>query len=123
MKFTKAILLYLFFLIFITKNLFAQELQAKFQDWSVFKVNRGDKIVCYTVSTPIVSSNNFTRKGESFFLVTAIKNEADEVSVSSGVIYDQSTDVEISFNSQKFYLFPYKSLAWANDQNEDIDII
>lgn len=122
MKFTKTIFLLLIFIIFFHHNLFAQELQEKFHDWSLFKVNRGDKTVCYTVSTPI-NQEGLSRKGEPFFLVTAIRNEADEISVSSGFIYDNSTDVEISFKSKKFYLFPYLSLAWANDQNEDIDII
>lgn len=122
MKFAKTIFLHLIFILFFHHNLLAQELQEKFHDWSVFKVDRGDKIVCYTVSTPINKSGAF-RKGEPFFLVTAIQNEADEISVSSGFIYDSSTDVELSFKSKKFYLFPYLSLAWANDQNEDIDVI
>ena len=56
-------------------------------------------------------------------MVTEIKNDADELSVSSGFIYDDSMDVEVSFRSKKFYLFPHDALAWANDKNEDIDII
>ena len=29
---------------------YSQELQARFQDWSVFKTERGDKVVCYIAS-------------------------------------------------------------------------
>jgi len=116
-----------FFLLLIVflplKVVSAQELLGKFHDWSVFRVDRGDKIVCYTISAPIERQDNLFKRGESYFMVTEIKNDADEVSVSSGFMYDDSMDIEVSFRSKKFYLFPHKALAWANDKNEDIDII
>lgn len=102
---------------------FAQELQGKFQDWSVFKTQRGDRVVCYAASLPIKREGNYDKRGEPFFLVTDIENDADEISVSSGFLYGKNSDVEVSFGSKKFYLFPYKAMAWANDKNEDIDII
>ena len=120
MKLQKTILA--FFLLFSGK-LYAQELQGKFQDWNVFKTERGDKIVCYSASTPIKSNGNYDKRGEPFFLVTNIENDADEISTASGFIYNKNSDVEISFGSKKFYLFPYKTIAWANDKNADIDII
>ena len=104
-------------------NVFAQELQAKFQDWNVFKTERGEKVICYVASTPIKHSGSYNKRGEPFFLVTNIENDADEISVSSGFIYDKKSDVEVSFGSKKFYLFPYNSVAWANDKNDDIDVI
>jgi hypothetical protein len=101
----------------------AEELQAKFQDWSVFKTNRGDKNICYLASIPIKSGGNFYHRGEAFFIVTNIENDVDEISASSGFIYNQKSDVELSFGSKKFYLFPYKNLTWAQNKNDDIDII
>lgn len=101
----------------------AEELQAKFQDWSVFKTNRGDKNICYLASIPIKSSGNFRHRGEPFFLVTNIENDVDEISASSGFFYNQKSDIELSFGSKKFYLFPYKNLSWAQNKNDDIDII
>ena len=98
-------------------------LQEKFQDWSLFKTNRGDQIVCYLASTPIKTTGSILNRGESFFLVTNIKNDADEISVASGFIYKNNSDVELSFGSKKFYLFPYRILAWANEKSADIDII
>jgi hypothetical protein len=97
--------------------------QEKFQDWSLFKTNRGDQIVCYLASTPIKTSGSIRNRGESFFLVTNIKNDADEISTASGFIYKNDSDVELSFGSKKFYLFPYKILAWANEKSADINII
>ncbi|MDX2083462.1 MAG: invasion associated locus B family protein [Rickettsiales bacterium] len=108
---------------FFCNNLPAQELQAKFQDWNVFKASRVDQTVCYIASTPIKREGNFDKRGEPYFLVTNIINDADEVSVSSGFVYKKKSDVEISFGSKKYYLFPYLSVAWANDKADDIEII
>ncbi len=119
MKFTKYLLAFLLF----SNVALAQELQGKFQDWNVFKTERGDKTVCYVASTPIKREGTYDKRGESFFLVTNIDNDADEVSTSSGFIYNKTSNVEISFGSRKFYLFPYKAIAWANDKNDDIDVI
>ncbi len=101
----------------------AQELQGKFQDWNVFKIDRGDKTVCYLASTPIKRDGNYDKRGESFFLVTNIENDADEVSTSAGFVYNKNSNVEVSFGSKKFYLFPYRAMAWANDKNDDLDVI
>jgi hypothetical protein len=101
----------------------AQELQARFQDWSIFKTERGDKTICYMASTPIKSEGNFDKRGEPFFLVTNVDNDSDEISTSSGFIYNKTSNVEVNFGTKKYYLFPYKTIAWANDKNDDADII
>jgi len=123
MKFVKFLLPFLFFAQSFTQGLRAQELQGKFQDWNVFKTERGDRAICYLASVPLKRDGNYERRGEPFFLVTNIENDADEVSVSSGFMFNQKSDVEVSFGSKKFYLFPYKTMAWAGDKNDDIDII
>lgn len=115
-------------LVFIGSTIFclegnSQELQEKIEDWSIFKNERGDRIVCYTAATPSKSTGSYIKRGEPFFVVTNLENDADEVSTSSGFIYNKNSDIEISFDSKKFYLFPYKSIAWANNKNDDIDII
>lgn len=123
MKFHK-IAFFSFFIFFLSvRFVLAQELLGKFHDWTVYRADRGDQKVCYTISMPIEQKDNLFERGEAYFMVSEIKNDADEVSVSSGFIYDESMDVEISFRSKKFYLFPHGALAWSNDKNEDIDII
>ena len=109
-----------FFILFflLVSEVFAQELQGKFHDWNVFKTERGDKIVCYSASIPVKREGSYDKRGEPFFLVTNVENDADEISLSSGFIYNKNSNVEISFGSKKFYLFPYKTMAWANDKNE-----
>jgi len=123
MKFVKFWVLILSFIIIKYKTANSQELQARFQDWSVFKTERGDKTICYVASTPIKSEGNFDKRGEPFFLVTNVENDSDEISTSSGFIYNKTSNVELNFGTKKYYLFPYKTVAWANDKNDDADII
>jgi len=104
-------------------NAFAKNEQISFHDWTFFKTDRGDLTVCYIASTPIRKVGYFERRGEPYFLVTNIVNDADEVTASSGFIYKSSSDVEVSFGAKKFYLFAYMAISWANDVNEDLDII
>jgi hypothetical protein len=123
MKFLKLALIFINCTFLTFSEVYSQELQARFQDWSVFKTERGDKVVCYIASTPIKSEGNFDKRGEPFFLVTNIENDADEISTSSGFIYNKNSNVELTFGIKKYYLFPYKTVSWANDKNDDADII
>lgn len=117
---------YLFLFTFLASPAFSKEFQKQFQDWNLFKTDRGDQVICYLTSTPIRSNGNFDNphgRGEPFFLVTNIKNDADEISTASGFVYKSNSDVELSFGSKKFYLFPYKVFAWAHEKSADLDII
>jgi len=101
----------------------AQELQGKFQDWSVFKINHNNKIVCYIASIPIGTSGNIKKEGEPFFLVTKINEDSDEISSSLGAIIASDSNAELSIGNQKYVLFPYQSMLWANNKTDDINII
>lgn len=107
----------------LSNSAYAEEFQGKFTDWSIFKNNRGDREICYMISTPIKRDKSMRKRGESFLIVTNVENDADEVSVSSGLDYKENSDVEMSFGERKYWLFPYLARAWANDKNEDIKII
>lgn len=111
----------------LSPNVSAQEIQERFHDWSLFKAKRGEqgkeKEVCYVISLPIDRVGYEDRRGESFFMVTNIENDADEISTSSGFFYDGKSDVELSFYAKKFYLFPHRLIAWADDVNDDLEII
>ncbi len=98
-------------------------LRTSFWDWTLFKTSRKGRQVCYIASTPIIRTQDHLLRGEPYFLVTNIPNDADEITTSSGFIYKATSDVEISFGSKKFYLFPYMAVAWADNSNDDIDII
>lgn len=127
MKLLKFLVLLFFANTSLASPILAQELQERFHDWSLFKAKRGEKgkekDVCYILSAPIERKGYEDRRGESFFMVTNVENDADEISVSSGFFYDNKSDVELSFYAKKFYLFPHKVIAWADDVNDDLEII
>src|SRR6056300_639771 len=104
----------------ITQN---SELIAQFHDWFLFKHGRGDQEICYLLSTPISSQRTTRFREESYFIITLNADLMDEVSTSLGFYFKENSNVELSFGSKKFYLFPYRNLAWANNKNEDIDIV
>jgi len=99
------------------------ELIEEFHDWILLKNNRGDQEICYLLSTPISAQKTTYFRDKSFFIVTHSAQNVNEISTSSGFYYKENSNVEISFGSKKFYLFPYRNLAWANNGNSDIDII
>lgn len=96
---------------------------SSYKDWSLFKIMQGGQEICYLISIPIEYSKFYKRRGKSFFMVTKTSNDADEISTSSGFIYKNNSNLELSFGSKRFYLFPHKIYAWATDKNEDIAII
>lgn len=69
------------------------------------------------------SGGNYDKRGEPFFLVSLVKDDADEISISSGFIYKSNSNVEVSFGSKKFYLFPFEAMAWTNKKSDDLDIL
>jgi hypothetical protein len=113
----------LIFLLLASSNLLAQELQGKFADWSVFTTDFGNKKICYMMSLPVKKDGNYNRRGEPYFLVTNSVDNIDEITVASGYVYKEGSEVELSFGLKKFNGFTYKSLAWANSKTDDIDII
>ncbi len=105
------------------ENLISQELRGKFVDWSVFTADFGEKKICYMISLPIKKNGNYYHRGEPYVLITNSVDDIDEVTISSGYNYKESSEVELSFGLKKFNTFTYKDLAWANNKTDDIDII
>jgi len=94
-----------------------------FKDWNLYKTKVGNADVCYVLSTPIENTESIIDRGESYYVVTRIADDADEITASSGFMYRKNSDAEISFGSRKFYLFTFRAIAWAYNKNDDIEII
>lgn len=96
---------------------------AQYKDWSVHKTKLNNKKICFALSRPIASAGNVIKNAKSYFVVTDLITDADEIMVSSGFHYKNNTDIEISFGKRKFYLFAHKTRGWAYSKNDDLDII
>ena len=99
------------------------KLIAKFQDWSLFEVKFENNNFCYLTSIPLKRTGDYNYQGEPYFLVINLFDEGDEINVANGSIYHNLSEVELSFGAKKFYLKPFKTLAWTEIKKDDIEII
>lgn len=119
----KAIIFSLIFFLSFYSNLFAQEFYGKFADWGFFTTDFGGKKICYILSLPIKKDGNYEKRGEPYFLVINSKDNIDETTISSGYIYKEGSEIELSFGFRKINAFTYKNLAWSYSKADDIEII
>lgn len=94
------------------------------KNWTLFKSTVNGKEMCYIVSLPIKKEGNYKRRGEPYALVSRVKgNNYDEVSMSSGFIYDPDKDIEVLISKRKFPMFSNEEKAWAYDKNDDVEMV
>lgn len=105
-------------------NSFASTPISIYKNWTLFKTVEKGKEICYIASLPIEKEGDYKKRGESYAMVMREKGaQCDEVSISSGFIYDPDRDVEISILKRKFPLFSNDEKAWTYDMNDDIEIV
>lgn len=116
---------YVFILFFVLiSNLFAATPISIHKNWTLFKSTVNGKEMCYIVSLPIKKEGNYKRRGEPYALVSKVKgNDYEEVSMSSGFIYDPDKDIEVLISKRKFPMFSNEEKAWAYDKNDDVEMV
>jgi len=93
-------------------------------DWSLFKTKVNNIDFCYVASLPIQKEGTYKERGEPYATIMRKKGATvDEVSISSGFIYDPDKDIIISILKRKFPLFSNEEKAWTYDKNDDIEIV
>lgn len=116
---------YVFILFFVLiSNLFAATPVSIHKNWTLFKSTVNGKEMCYIVSLPIKKEGNYKRRGEPYALVSKVKgNDYEEVSMSSGFIYDPDKDIEVLISKRKFPMFSNEEKAWTYDKNDDVEMV
>lgn len=108
---------------FVTSSTaFAQKLEYTNHDWRVFSTKQQGKQICYMLSLPDIRAGNVKKRGDVFVLVTQIKGDVDEFSVSSGYEFKKDS-VQLTMGNHSFKLFTKGSLAWAPSQKQDSEIV
>lgn len=119
----RKILTYVSLFLTLSVDLFAATPLSVHRNWTIFKTNDGSDL-CYAISLPTNKSGTYKKRGEPYFtVIRKIGSNNDEISLSSGFIYDENKDIEISINKRKFPLFSDLEKAWTYDKNDDIEII
>ncbi|WP_168464139.1 invasion associated locus B family protein [Wolbachia endosymbiont of Ctenocephalides felis wCfeT] len=100
------------------------QLKEKYKDWLVYTaLEDGDK-VCYIVSYPKKKSEHYTSNRKPYVMVSYVDKKADEVSVTSGVRYDNEP-VALNIDKKVKYELPViqGNFAWADRVEVDKDLI
>ena len=96
-----------------------------FSDWTAFADGTGGKRICYVGSVPKKAEGKYTRRGDTYTLISHRPGERvfGEVSVEAGYTYKLDSEVIVDVDGKKFKLFTKGGNAWANDANADKAII
>jgi len=94
-----------------------------FKDWTVYTTNLQGKTACYIASFPKSKTGNYTKRDDPYFLVTKLNEDTYEVSTSSGYKYKINSKVKVDIEGHKYNMFTKGELAWANDSEQDKEMI
>ena len=122
----KILFIFIFFNGFLSASVLAAEPKnlGKYKNWEAFAYNENKGKVCFAQTIPTERSpKNFKRDGSRLF-VTFRKEEKikNELSVTSGHIYKQSTVVAKS-GKNEFAFFSQGNFAWLIDGEEEYNLI
>jgi hypothetical protein len=105
------------------QNSLAEKSQnTSFEDWHFYIDDSKEKKICYVYSVPKKSDGNYRKRNKPYFMVKNIENGNSEITVSSGFVYQNNSEVQISLKNKKFNIFTFENLAWSYSMNQDLDI-
>jgi len=94
-------------------------------DWEAYTEQEGGKPVCYVGSQPKKAEGKYSRRGESYVLIThrPAEKSADVVSVKAGYAYQKGSEVDLVIGTETFKLFTDSGHAFAYDEKTDSRIV
>lgn len=105
----------------------AQEasLLGTFGDWEAYRESDRGKPVCFMGAQPKKAKGKYTKRGETYMLIT--HRPADKsfgvVSVRAGYDYRKETEVTVTIGKNSFRLFTDIGHAFAKDKKSDTTLI
>jgi len=96
-----------------------------FGAWKAFAEGSGKDRICYIGAEPEKEEGKYTRRGETYVLVSHRPAEkiVGEVSVEAGYSYRGGSEVELSVDGKAYRLFTRGSNAWAYDSGADAALV
>ena len=78
-----------------------------FSEWSAFVDGSGDNRECYIISLPKKEEGKYTRRDDTYAVVTHRKRDKtfNQVSVEAGYTYKQGSEVGVKIDGKAFKLF------------------
>jgi len=94
-------------------------------DWAAFKTAENGGTVCYIGSEPKKAEGDYSKRGDTYVLVThrpSLK-ENDVVSVRAGYEYKPDSQVTVQIGGNTMNLFTKDGHAWAYDAKSDSELV
>ncbi|MCB1563451.1 MAG: hypothetical protein KDJ75_07750 [Alphaproteobacteria bacterium] len=111
------------FLAFLPLQAHAGEprLMGRYGDWEAYVFSENGNKVCYMATQPKKREGNYTKRGESFLLITHRPAEGarNVFSYITGYTYKPGSDASAKIGSKKFLLFTQDDTAWGPDAETD----
>ena len=118
-------LLYISFIIILTSfsARSAEDLKSigKFKDWETFTVTENNNKICFVQSIPILRApKKFERNPSRLFIsFRPTEDIKDEVSATSGYIFQKEKIVKAKSGKKTFDFFAQENFAWILDTEEE----
>ena len=101
-----------------------------YKEWSAYAVGNGAQKVCYVGSAPTKEEGKYTRRGDTYVLVTHRPTDKvfGEVSVEAGYSYKAESEVDVRIDNKRFKLFTHnrkdgEGNAWTYDADADKSLV
>lgn len=93
--------------------------------WDAYTDMTGKAKICYLIGKPHKSEPANLKRGSVFASVTHRPSEKrfNEVSFTSGYLFKEGSDAELSIDGKKFSLFTNKDGAWTRDAATDRAVV
>lgn len=115
-----------FYSIGFAPNAFAQIIDSKYFNWTVYEYQESDFAFkkCYIVSHPISSDSDDNSRKKPYLMITRYqKNRSEEVSIFGGYDFKMSSEIFMIIDAFQFHLKAKGDMAWVQSKYEDIAII
>lgn len=110
-------------LMVLTQQAHAAEprLLGTYSEWSAYVFMEDGNKVCYMASKPTKAEGNYTRRGDTFALIThrPADNTKNVFSYIAGYQYKPGSETTLKLDSTNFKLFTQDETAWAQDPETD----
>jgi len=98
---------------------------SKHGDWEAFTGRESGKLVCYMGAVPTKSRGKYTKRGQTFLLITHRPAEQSKnvISLQAGYTFKKTSEVELAIGETSFKLFTDEQWAFAADTATDNELV
>ncbi|MBL6958196.1 MAG: hypothetical protein ISR52_04390 [Rhodospirillales bacterium] len=92
-----------------------------FGDWNAFTDTENGQKICYIGSAPTKEEGKYSKRGDTFILVThrPAEKSVGVISIAAGYTYKKDSDVQVIIGGKTFALFSNGDHGWAEDAKTD----